>query len=65
MFFRGQLAVAFLSFLSLSKFVHAQTITQLCQPVVSDPVTVASAAQRLAAGNIAEPPLTDMANGFA
>ena len=49
----------------LSSFLSAQSIAQMCQPVVSDPVVVASAAQRLAAGNIAEPPLTDTVDGFA
>ncbi len=33
--------------------------TRLCTPVVSGPVTVASAAQRNAAAHIAEPPLND------
>ena len=49
----------------LALFVHAQNVTQLCHPTVSDPAVVASAAQRLAAGNIAEPPLTDTVDGFA
>lgn len=49
----------------LSSFVSAQSVTQLCQPTVSNPVVVASATQRLAAGQIAEPPLTDLADGFA
>ena len=43
----------------------AQNITQLCNPVVTGPVIVATPAQRFAAGQIAEPPLTDMADGFA
>lgn len=41
------------------------TITQLCQPVVTDNVVVATAEQRRKAGDIALPPLTDAANGFA
>ena len=45
--------------------VSGQSITPLCQPVVSDRMVVASAAQRLGAGKIAEPPLTDTVNGFA
>ena len=44
---------------------YAQNITQLCNPVISDPTVVASAKQRLAAGNIAVPPLTDTIDGFA
>lgn len=40
-------------------------ITQLCKPKVTDNVIVATAAQRKRAGNIALPPLTDEANGFA
>jgi len=38
---------------------NAQNTTQLCNPMISDGVVVASAKQRLAAGQIAEPPLTD------
>jgi hypothetical protein len=44
---------------------QAMSITQLCKPVVSDDRIVATAEQRAKAGNIALPPLTDMANGFA
>jgi hypothetical protein len=44
---------------------NAQNIRQRCNPVISDPVVVASAKQRLAAGQIAEPPLTDTVDGFA
>jgi hypothetical protein len=38
---------------------------QVCTPKIVGNVTVATAAQRLAAGQIAEPPLTDQQNGFA
>ncbi len=37
----------------------AQDLSQLCHPVLTPPVTVATPAQRLAAGAKAEPPLTD------
>ncbi len=37
----------------------AQAVSQLCSPVLTSPVVVASPAQRLAAGARAEPPLTD------
>ncbi len=43
----------------------AVTITQLCKPKVTDNIIVATAQQRKRAGNIALPPLTDQANGFA
>jgi hypothetical protein len=42
-----------------------ETITQLCRPKVSDNIIVATAGQRKKAGEIARPPLTDEANGFA
>ncbi len=44
---------------------NAQSVTPLCQPVVGDPQTVTTPAQRQAAGMIAIPPLTDRQNGFA
>jgi len=43
----------------------AQSITQLCQPAVSNPKTVVTAAQRKAAGNETIPPITDRQFGFA
>ena len=43
----------------------AQSITQLCQPVVGNLKTVVTAAQRKAAGKEAIPPITDLQNGFA
>jgi hypothetical protein len=43
----------------------AKKIAQLCKPKVTDNIIVATAAQRKRAGNIALPPLTDEANGFA
>jgi hypothetical protein len=66
---RSQLILAFAlcaSALAASPIsATAQTITQLCQPEVSTPQQVVSAAQRRAAGKIATPPLTDPQNGFA
>lgn len=49
----------------LSALASAQSVTQICQPVLSDPIVVATAAERFAAGNTAQPPLTDTADGFA
>ena len=42
-----------------------QAVTQLCKPVVTDNVIVATAEQRKKAGDAALPPLTDPADGFA
>jgi hypothetical protein len=43
----------------------AQSIVQLCKPVVSNPKTVVTAAQRKVAGAKAMPPITDHQVGFA
>jgi hypothetical protein len=43
----------------------AQTVQPLCTPKISDAIVVTSAEQRAAAGQIAEPPLTDQYDGFA
>jgi len=43
----------------------APAVSQLCKATVTDNIVVATAAQRKKAGNIALPPLTDAANGFA
>jgi hypothetical protein len=43
----------------------AVKVAQVCKPVVSDNIVVATAEQRKKAGDIALPPLTDEANGFA
>jgi hypothetical protein len=54
------------SFFHLSATViDAQSAAPVCQPSVSSPITVASPAQRLAAGNKAQPPVTDNNNFFA
>ncbi len=61
--FRLQLASLALlaSFFQLSSEVSkAQTLSQLCRPILTPPVVVATPAQRQAAGARAEPPLTDM-----
>jgi hypothetical protein len=44
---------------------RAQSLTPLCSPKIVADQVVASAAQREAAGDIAQPPLTDLADGFA
>jgi len=50
----------FVGFLQLASGIGvAQTLSQLCRPVLTPPVVVATPAQRLAAGARAEPPLTD------
>lgn len=43
----------------------AQNITPACSPTIIANQVVATPQQREAAGDIAEPPLTDQANGFA
>ena len=45
--------------------LSVQAVTQLCKPVVTDNVIVATAEQRKKAGDAALPPLTDPADGFA
>jgi hypothetical protein len=47
----------------LSALAGAQTVTALCNPEIVENRTVATPAQREAAGNIAQPRLTDHANG--
>lgn len=43
----------------------SQNVTAICTPKILADTVVATAAQRAAAGAIAEPPITDHANGFA
>jgi hypothetical protein len=50
---------------SLSAAASAQGVSPVCNPEVMADKVVATPAQRKAAGAIAEPPLTDQANGFA
>ncbi|MGA7573321.1 MAG: hypothetical protein WBV31_13710 [Terriglobales bacterium] len=71
MFCRTPLAAALLgAFLPLTSAVGiAQALTNplanVCQPTLTKPIIVVSAAQRVAGGNRAQPPLTDTYNGFA
>jgi hypothetical protein len=58
--------VLFVSFFQLcSGEGAAQVPTPVCQPSVTMPIVVASPSQRLVAGQKAQPPLTDIYNGFA
>jgi hypothetical protein len=43
----------------------AQSVTPLCTPRIIANQVLTTAAQREAGGDIAQPPLTDQANGFA
>jgi len=70
---RGPLATLFLltTFLFLwsgvgfAQTLTPHTLTPLCNPSVTSPIVVVSAAQRLTAGAKAQPPLTDTNSGFA
>jgi hypothetical protein len=44
---------------------HAETVTQLCTPTILANERLVTPAQREAAGDIAQPPLTDQQDGFA
>jgi hypothetical protein len=61
MAFRSLVSVALLAgFVHFSSGVgFGETLSPVCQPTVTGPIVVASPAQRLAAGQRAEPPLTD------
>src|ERR1039457_4174760 len=52
-------------FATIVGVARAQSIVQVCNPTITANRVVATAAQRKAAGEIAQPPLTDQANGFA
>lgn len=54
-----------LAMTAASVTVAAQTITQLCMPKITANDLVVSPAQRSAAGQKAQPPLTDSVSGFA
>jgi hypothetical protein len=60
--FRSLASVALLAgFLPFASEVgFGQTLSPVCQPSVTGPIVAASPAQRLAAGQKAQPPLTDM-----
>jgi hypothetical protein len=51
--------------LSSGRLSVAQELKAVCKPKVSERVVVASPKQRLEAGRRAQPPLTDIDNGFA
>ena len=57
--------LAFLLALQLSALGLGQAVTPLCNPSVTSPIVVVSPAQRKAAGERAQPPITDTFNGFA
>jgi hypothetical protein len=50
---------------SVSVAVDAQTVTPICSPKILANRELVTPAQRKAAGEIAQPPLTDAADGFA
>ena len=57
--------LAFAAGLAFLQFSPVIASAQLCQPLVSNWIEVASPKQRYDAGEKAEPPLTDHNNGFA
>jgi hypothetical protein len=57
--------IPFLCGSAMLAVAHAQTAGQPCTPKILANKVVATAAQREAAGKLAQPPLTDEANGFA
>jgi hypothetical protein len=59
------LTIAIIYASELLPISHAQNIAAACNPEITANKMVATAAQREAAGDIAQPPLTDQANGFA
>jgi len=68
MLVRASLAAlaVFAGFFQLSSArVAAQNLNPVCKPSVTSAAVVATPEQRAAAGEKAQPPLTDMANGFA
>jgi hypothetical protein len=51
--------------IALSSLAQAQTITPICNPKIQANKELVTPAQRKAAGEIAQPPLTDTTDGFA
>ena len=51
--------------LGLSAAANAQSVTPLCNPKIVAKKELVTPAQRVSAGEIAQPPLTDPVNGFA
>jgi len=64
MLLRSPLASVVLLF-GLVPLLSAVGAAQICQPLLTKPIVVASPEQRLAAGAKAQPPITDIDNGFA
>jgi hypothetical protein len=60
-----RLAVALITALTLVTVARAQGVIPTCAPNIVANRVVATAAQREAAGDMTQPPLTDQANGFA
>jgi hypothetical protein len=58
-------SLTFYFVIGLSAVTSAQTVTPLCNPKIIANKEVATPAQRKAAGEIAQPPLTDAVDGFA
>ena len=54
-----------LCILALSSVAPAQTVTPICNPKIQANKELVTPAQRKAAGEIAQPPLTDTTDGFA
>jgi hypothetical protein len=59
------LGCAALAMMTMHLPASAQPVAALCQPTIVANREVATPAQRAAAGTIAQPPLTDQADGFA
>ena len=53
------------TFVAISGAASAQTVTPICSPKILANRELVTPAQRKAAGEIAQPPLTDAADGFA
>ncbi len=60
-----RLAVRLITALTLVTVARAQDVIPTCAPNIVANRVVATAAQREAAGDMTQPPLTDQANGFA
>lgn len=60
-----RVTVILISGVTTTVVAQSQSVVPLCTPTIIANRLVATAAQREAAGDIAQPPLTDQANGFA
>ncbi len=65
MMFRSHFSFRAASLAIFLPFSLGTVFAQVCQPSLTKPIIVASPAQRLAAGHIAQPPVTDPYNPFA